>query len=77
MKKNMENSDGENLEYLKIENLYLCYTMGGFEKNCPVCGKKFTSLVEYTNHIGIDHKDISPEQILKLNKEDKWSFSSK
>ncbi len=51
--------------------------MGGFEKNCPVCGKKFTSLVEYTNHIGIDHKDISPEQILNLNKEDKWSFSSK
>ncbi|MDE1728335.1 hypothetical protein [Candidatus Nitrosotalea okcheonensis] len=54
-----------------------CYTMGGFEKNCPVCGKKFTSLIEYTNHIGVDHKDIPPEQILKINKEDKWSFSNK
>jgi hypothetical protein len=51
--------------------------MGGFEKNCPVCNKKFSSLVEYTNHIGIDHKDISPEQILKMNKEDKWTFSNK
>ena len=51
--------------------------MGGFEKNCPVCNKKFTSLVEYTNHIGIDHKDISPDQILKINKEDKWTFSNK
>jgi hypothetical protein len=52
-------------------------TMGGFEKNCPVCKKKFMSLLEYTNHIGIDHKDIPPEQILKMNTEQKWTFSNK
>jgi hypothetical protein len=50
-------------------------TMAGFEKNCPVCKKKFTSLLEYTNHIGIDHKDISPDEILKTNTEHKWSFN--
>jgi hypothetical protein len=52
-------------------------TMAGFEKDCPVCKKKFTSLVEYTNHIGVDHKDIPPEQILKMNQEQKWTFSNK
>lgn len=52
-------------------------TMAGFEKDCPVCKKKFTSLLEYTNHIGIDHKDIPPEQILKMNTEQKWTFSNK
>ncbi|MDE1842048.1 MAG: hypothetical protein KGH95_00185 [Thaumarchaeota archaeon] len=51
--------------------------MGGFSKDCPVCGKNFTSLLGYTNHIGVDHKDIPPDQILKMHKEDKWSFSSK
>jgi uncharacterized C2H2 Zn-finger protein len=51
--------------------------MGGFEKNCPVCKKVFTSLLEYTTHIGVDHKDISPEQILKMNTEQKWTFSNK
>lgn len=49
--------------------------MGGFEKDCPVCKKKFTSLLEYTNHIGIDHKDIAPDEILKTNTEHKWSFN--
>jgi hypothetical protein len=46
-------------------------TMAGFEKDCTVCEKKFTSLLEYTNHIGIDHKDMPPEQILKMNTEQK------
>jgi hypothetical protein len=31
--------------------------------------------LEYTNHIGIDHKDISPDEILKTNTEHKWSFN--
>jgi hypothetical protein len=71
-----------NFDFLKIWNIlkykiYTWYIMGGFEKDCPVCGKKFSSLVEYTNHIGVDHKDIPPEQILKMNKEDKWTFSNK
>jgi hypothetical protein len=54
-----------------------CIIMGGFEKNCPVCKKAFTSLLEYTTHIGVDHKDIPPEQILKMNTEQKWTFSNK
>ena len=49
----------------------------GFEKICPVCKKKFTSLVEYTYHIGTDHKDIPADKILKMNKEEKWSFTNK
>ncbi len=51
--------------------------MGSFDKDCPVCHKHFTSLLEYTNHIGKDHKDIPPEKILGMNKEEKWSFSNK
>ncbi len=51
--------------------------MGGFTKDCPVCNKNFTSLLEYTNHIGIDHKDIPPDQILKMKKEQKWTFNNK
>jgi len=51
--------------------------MTGFEKDCPVCKKKFTNLLEYTTHIGTEHRDIPPERILKINKEEKWSFSKK
>lgn len=51
--------------------------MGGFDKNCPVCNKQFTSLLEYTHHIGTEHRDISPEKILKMNKEEKWTFGNK
>ena len=51
--------------------------MGKFEKICPLCKKQFSSLLEYTVHIGNEHKDIPPEKILDMNKEDKWSFSKK
>ncbi len=51
--------------------------MGEFRKNCPVCKREFTSLLEYTAHIGNDHRDIPPDKILKMNKEEKWSFSKK
>lgn len=49
--------------------------MPGFEKDCPVCKKTFTSLLEYTTHIGKDHRDIPTEDIFKMNKEQKWSMS--
>jgi uncharacterized C2H2 Zn-finger protein len=45
--------------------------MGGFEKNCPVCNQKFSSLLDYTVHIGKDHKNIPPDKILELGKEKK------
>ncbi len=51
--------------------------MTGFEKDCPICKKKFTSLLEYTTHLGKDHRDIPIERILKVDKEDKWSMTGK
>ncbi|HJU14578.1 MAG TPA: hypothetical protein VJ792_09010 [Candidatus Nitrosotalea sp.] len=51
--------------------------MPDFEKDCPVCKKKFTSLLEYTMHLGKDHRDIPAERILKMDKEDKWSMSER
>lgn len=51
--------------------------MAGFEKDCPICKKKFTSLLEYTTHLGKDHRDIPIERILKVDKEDKWSMTGK
>ena len=43
--------------------------MVGFEKPCPVCNKKFTSLLEYTTHIGKDHQNIHPAKIFEIGKE--------
>ncbi|MDE1861623.1 MAG: hypothetical protein KGI33_01795 [Thaumarchaeota archaeon] len=51
--------------------------MAGFEKDCPICAKKFTSLVEYTAHLGSEHRDIPPERILKMDKEEKWSLADR
>lgn len=51
--------------------------MAGFEKDCPICNKKFSSLLEYTVHLGKDHRDIPIERILKMDKEDKWSMAEK
>lgn len=51
--------------------------MTGFEKDCPICDKKFTSLLEYTTHLGKDHRDIPVESILNMDKEDKWGISEK
>jgi hypothetical protein len=45
--------------------------MAGFEKNCPICNKKFTSLLEHTMHIGNAHKNISTGQIFECGKEKK------
>ncbi|HXX05751.1 MAG TPA: hypothetical protein VEJ68_02905 [Candidatus Bathyarchaeia archaeon] len=46
-----------------------------FTKDCPVCQKQFASLIEYMQHLAKDHKDISPDKILTMNKEEKWKFS--
>lgn len=51
--------------------------MAGFEKVCPVCEKKFSSLVEYMTHLGQEHKDLPPDRIAKMNKEEKWNFRNK
>jgi len=51
--------------------------MAGFEKDCPICNKKFSSLLEYTTHLGQDHRDIPIERILNMDKEDKWSMAEK
>ncbi len=51
--------------------------MPTFEKECPVCKKKFTSLLEYTTHLGKEHRDMSPERIMGMDKEKKWSMSGR
>ncbi len=48
--------------------------MREFDKECPVCKKRFSSLIEYTEHLGKDHADIPPDKILHMNKETKWNF---
>jgi len=48
--------------------------MGDFKKNCPVCDKKFTSLLEYTTHIGKDHRDIPLGKLFEFGKESKRSL---
>jgi hypothetical protein len=45
-----------------------------FSKNCTLCHKEFNSLSEYMKHIREDHKDVSPTDFLKSNKEIKWKF---
>ena len=45
--------------------------MVGFEKNCPVCNQKFSSLLDYTMHVGKAHKDIPPNKLHELGKERK------
>jgi len=49
--------------------------MGEFTKECPICQTQFTSLIEYMEHLAKDHKDIPPDRISKMNKEEKWKFS--
>jgi hypothetical protein len=48
--------------------------MAEFEKDCPICKQRFTSLLEYTTHLSKDHSDIPIEKILNMNKEEKWSI---
>ena len=55
---------------VKNKQFFLLF-MGKFEKNCPVCNQKFSSLLDYTMHLGKDHKNISPDKILELGKEKK------
>jgi uncharacterized C2H2 Zn-finger protein len=43
--------------------------MVGFEKNCPACNQKFSSLLDYTMHVGKAHKDISPTKLHELGRE--------
>ncbi|MGH2612642.1 MAG: hypothetical protein ACRDFB_06280 [Rhabdochlamydiaceae bacterium] len=51
--------------------------MTGFEKDCPVCKQRFTSLLEYTTHLSKDHGNIPTEKIFKMNQEEKWRLSDK
>ena len=51
--------------------------MTGFEKDCPVCKKRFTSLLEYTTHLGTDHRDIPTDRLLSMGKEEKFGISDR
>jgi uncharacterized C2H2 Zn-finger protein len=48
--------------------------MGNFQKDCPICNRKFTSLLEYTTHLGRDHRDVHPDRIKEIGKEKKYSI---
>ena len=48
--------------------------MSQFSKNCTACNKKFTSLFEYMEHVKKDHKDIAPDELVKMGKEHKWQL---
>lgn len=50
--------------------------MGNFLKNCSTCGKEFTNLPDYMNHIKNDHKDVPPKDLVEMGKEHKWKFRS-
>lgn len=45
-----------------------------FSKKCTLCHKEFHSLTDYMKHIREAHKDVSPNDFLKSNKEIKWKF---
>jgi len=48
--------------------------MENFSKDCPVCKKNFTDLVEFMDHIKKVHKNIPSNKIFDIRKEKTWSF---
>jgi uncharacterized C2H2 Zn-finger protein len=43
-------------------------------KKCPVCKKDFLDLKLFMEHIKKEHRNISPDKILEMGKETRWSF---
>lgn len=43
-------------------------------KKCPVCKKDFLDLKQFMEHIKKEHRDISPDAILQMGKETRWSL---
>ena len=50
--------------------------MENFSKDCSVCKKNFTDLVEFVEHIKNIHKNIPSEKIFGVGKEKTWSFKN-
>ena len=48
--------------------------MENFTKDCPICRKNFTDLVEFMDHMKNAHKNIPSEKIFSIGKEKMWSF---
>jgi uncharacterized C2H2 Zn-finger protein len=48
--------------------------MENFSKDCPVCKKNFTDLVEFMDHIKKVHKNMPSNKIFGIGKEKTWSF---
>jgi len=45
-------------------------------KKCPVCKKYFLDLKQFMEHIQKEHRDISPDKILQMGRETRWSLRS-
>ena len=43
-----------------------------FNKTCPICNQKFSSLIAYMSHIKNDHSKESPESFVRKPGELKW-----
>lgn len=48
--------------------------MTEFKKTCPVCNEDFSNLIKFMEHIKTSHNEISPDKILEMGKERKWSL---
>jgi len=48
--------------------------MNEFTKNCQVCKKDFSDLIKFMENIKKDHKEIRPDKIFEMGKEQKWSL---
>lgn len=50
--------------------------MTEFRKTCPVCKEDFSELTVFMEHIKTNHRDISPNKIFEMDKEQKWKLRS-
>lgn len=48
--------------------------MSDFRKKCQVCNKDFFDLMQFMEHIKKNHREITPNKIFEIGKEQKWSF---
>jgi hypothetical protein len=50
--------------------------MSEFRKTCPVCKEDFSDLIKFMEHIKKNHREIPPNKIFEMGKEQKWKLRS-
>lgn len=48
--------------------------MTKYRKTCPGCNKRFIHLEDFIEHVKKAHKDIAPDELVKMGKEHKWQL---